>query len=705
MTTRKLPIFAVVLGLALAGCTHSPAPAASPADPWAVVTTDGTYDYTADLAVAYDEPLFVEYTDPAALASEGLPGSAVYYDPAMTGWAGDVVVSADQTGNPDPQRYVALVMADTAFHDGQQGQDVCEPDPTDPLYWWYEDVANPCDGSVQQYLTEGSSWGVASQYWLVRTVGKDRAPLARPLVTRVLVDYGDGALAVPESTLSADADGNVTVTWTPSDGASAYRVLMWASGEPSSDASGPPSGTRSATRDEGGRVLAQVAGTAWTVPSGETQDGTYLQNAPLRMAALESKDAYSSIYSPQDDSGTAYTYHLCVVATDGARYSACQEHNLMDEVASMPYSAAAYTQLVQYADYRGSTGILTMVPTSYYYVALDGSLRTLQGHIDPGSFSSNDDGTKRVAVSGVGTSTYWYLDDRGVARSDIAVFNANAQAAQAQALAGAVAPNGSVAATPITGGSKQAPDTRYPVYGSTDLVQYLAKQMVAHTSRIDASDYTRRPGEPELDDAMDEAITQNPYILCVKNYYYYQDRVEVDYCYSKTDQETIQASLSSKVDQVIASIVDGSMTDREKITAINAWISANASYDYPAAAALADSWGGIPDGHESAWSASGILLDGKGVCGGYAIAFSLLANAAGVETVVVTGPITDLQQRHAWDKSYVDGQWKATDVTWNDELSSTQWLLIDDSQFTGPDAREEDTIWMNDARLADYATP
>ncbi|MCL2092174.1 MAG: hypothetical protein FWH11_13405 [Micrococcales bacterium] len=685
-TTRKFSILAVVLVLALAGCTGGKS-ATAPADPWVVVATDGTYDYTGDLTVAYDEALIVEY-DPDVSVS----GSTVYYDPGMTSWAGDIV--AEPTGD---SRRQGLTMSATAFHDGQPGQNACRPDDADALYWWHEDVANPCDQSIQQYLTEGSAWGVASQYWLVRTVGKDGEPLGRPLVTRVVVDYGDDALGVPESTISADADGDVTVTWTPSDGATSYRVLMWASEEPS-DTSAP------GPRHEGGKVLTEVSGTEWKVPSGEAYDGSYLQNAPLRMAALENKDFRSNIYGGDFDD-PAYTYHLCVVATDGSRYSACQEHNLMGEVASLPYSGAVSTQLAQYADYRGSTGILTLVPTAYYYVALDGNLRMLQGHIDPDTFVYNGDGTWRVAVSGVGTNTWVYLDDRGVDQSDIKVFNANAQAAQVQALTGSVGPNGSLAAEPITGGSKTAPDTSYPVYGSTDLVQYLARQMIAHTVRIDASDYTDLPGEPELSDAVDEAITQNPYVLCVKNYYYYEDRVEVVYCYSKTEQETIQSAVAKQVDDILASIVDSSMSDREKVTAINDWIVANADYDYAAAAALADSYGIIPDGYEHAWSPSGVLLEGTGVCGGYAIAFSLLANAAGVETVVVTGPIIEMQLRHAWNKSYVNGQWKATDVTWNDGLFTNSFLLINDSQFVGSDARYEDSIWMNDARLTNYATP
>jgi hypothetical protein len=83
-----------------------------------------------------------------------------------------------------------------------------------------------------------------------------------------------------------------------------------------------------------------------------------------------------------------------------------------------------------------------------------------------------------------------------------------------------------------------------------------------------------------------------------------------------------------------------------------------------------------------------------------------VASEEELQTVVVTGVVTEGQGRHAWNKSNVNGQWKAVDVTWNDgSPPRNEYLLINDSQFTGHAARTESDYWMNDARLGDYATP
>ena len=68
------------------------------------------------------------------------------------------------------------------------------------------------------------------------------------------------------------------------------------------------------------------------------------------------------------------------------------------------------------------------------------------------------------------------------------------------------------------------------------------------------------------------------------------------------------------------------------------------------------------------WSAESnaeILLNGLGVCASYSGAFKLLAEAAGLECIVVTGNLEgDLP--HAWNKVKVDGEWQIGDSTNND---------------------------------------
>ena len=92
------------------------------------------------------------------------------------------------------------------------------------------------------------------------------------------------------------------------------------------------------------------------------------------------------------------------------------------------------------------------------------------------------------------------------------------------------------------------------------------------------------------------------------------------------------------------------------------------------------------------------------MCASYAAAFSALANAAGVETVVVAGDVLS-GGPHAWNKVRVDDQWLAVDPTWNDGGDPTRYLMIRDSDFTDGSARTQSEYWMIDAAIPAYATP
>lgn len=68
---------------------------------------------------------------------------------------------------------------------------------------------------------------------------------------------------------------------------------------------------------------------------------------------------------------------------------------------------------------------------------------------------------------------------------------------------------------------------------------------------------------------------------------------------------------------------------------------------------------------------AGVFLGGKAKCSGYAKAFKLLLNAAGIESVLVTGDATDYNgktQSHMWNAVKIDDSWCYTDITWNDPV-------------------------------------
>lgn len=72
----------------------------------------------------------------------------------------------------------------------------------------------------------------------------------------------------------------------------------------------------------------------------------------------------------------------------------------------------------------------------------------------------------------------------------------------------------------------------------------------------------------------------------------------------------------------------------------------------------------------------GSLVNGKAVCAGYARAYQLLMNAAGIPCTYITGKSADPAmlaagveelQPHAWNLVWLDGKCYYTDVTWDDQ--------------------------------------
>ncbi len=71
-------------------------------------------------------------------------------------------------------------------------------------------------------------------------------------------------------------------------------------------------------------------------------------------------------------------------------------------------------------------------------------------------------------------------------------------------------------------------------------------------------------------------------------------------------------------------------------------------------------------------TAVGALINGKAKCSGYAKAFKLLLDKAGIESVLVSGTATDYSsdtQDHIWNAVRINGSWCYTDTTWDDPIT------------------------------------
>ena len=539
---------------------------------------------------------------------------------------------------------------------------------------------------------ELSGWGLSSEYYLVRRIDSDGAMLDKPVVTRFTIEH---EVETPQVTFTTpNADGNLTLSWDKVEGAKNYYVVASNLGV-----------------DGGGRyydLLGETSDLSWSseVLAEELDVAPWLsyQNEGLQLFSGASSDVVELGWL---NAGKASGFDIGVIASDGTNFSGYHSYDAAEVAAALPYETAygANRKLKKWGKSGYIDGIENVQKT-LAFTSLDGATRSTIAYIDPAETVTKYKDRWVVSLRGRGTNLgEWVPISRKSEpniKKAIEKFNAAAEAAAPTTGMPAfdlVAAPVDEFATPV----KEPPATDYPVFGSNEYTKFLAQHFIAHTNVIDVSDFVGKPGMPDTNDAALEARYQNPYAVSIKSLSIDGSTVTVGYTFDKAQTEKIQKQISDKVDSVVGSVVTSSMSDKEKVTKLNDWIVDNAEYDYPAFEAMQEPFG-AGDEFAHAWTAKGVLVDGIGVCASYAYGFNALANAAGVETVVIVGDVRD-GGSHAWNKVKIDGKWKAVDPTWNDSPQGNDFLLINDKQFTGSATRVETKGWMVDTKLGDYATP
>jgi hypothetical protein len=85
----------------------------------------------------------------------------------------------------------------------------------------------------------------------------------------------------------------------------------------------------------------------------------------------------------------------------------------------------------------------------------------------------------------------------------------------------------------------------------------------------------------------------------------------------------------------------------------------------------------------NAHNAYGAIVEGKAVCEGYAEALQYLLHRAGIQSFIAVGasvnPSNGASEGHAWNYVKIDGKYYHTDVTWNDQGSTTYHAYFNQS--------------------------
>lgn len=235
------------------------------------------------------------------------------------------------------------------------------------------------------------------------------------------------------------------------------------------------------------------------------------------------------------------------------------------------------------------------------------------------------------------------------------------------------------------------------------LSEYLAAGMLGGARVIDLKEFPEAADPEFLMDAWMEAYYQNPLILGAQGYRMNKKGTAIKVVYEEDGGTTArkQKKILDKVPQIIDEIISDDMTDLEKEFAINQYLCDTVVYDEDALAnAEENNFEKVDDEFKDSFTAYGALINGKCVCAGYAAAFKLLAEEAGLEAIVVTG-FLEGNLAHAWNKVKIDDEWEIVDVTNNDNEYLFNALLNLPNR-AGDKVLVEDKEYVLDRKLSKY---
>lgn len=121
-----------------------------------------------------------------------------------------------------------------------------------------------------------------------------------------------------------------------------------------------------------------------------------------------------------------------------------------------------------------------------------------------------------------------------------------------------------------------------------------------------------------------------------------------------SDWRYISDAALAEADRVVDTLITSGMSDYDVVKTLHDYLVTHCDYDYRV------DIGNMPFiSHQ----AEGALLNGTVVCSGYAKAYEILLDAAGIPCETITGYAGGY---HAWNLVQVDGEWYHVDATWDD---------------------------------------
>lgn len=540
-------------------------------------------------------------------------------------------------------------------------------------------------------------WNYRDTYYVVQYVdSKSGKELERPIVYPYTMNR---SLESPRVASSVDAQGHVELQWDKVDGAEKYYVVKF--------------------ETDGGILLGETEANTTTWSSAKFDEpNVRVQNEYFSNGVVTEDEARAKGYvgDPYDaDKGEIPTYEIAVMAIKGNDHSSLGTTNIRDLLSSIPYESAsnATREIPAFTDLTLKT--INDIPTSLPFTVASGRTVSQPLIIDTTvkeSRAVNIQGrgmvnTLRVkaTIKGTALSRYFQIEQYDPANIDASLAAIAKRNEEAQLKTGALTAytyTTASGALDLAKASKGRPQVDYPVFASNDTADYIAANIIKGNEFIDMSAYDKPDSIVSVNDATLEAINQNPYIMYVENFRYHAKEkiLSIEFTESKDRLAENQKKVQTEAKRIVADVTNGSMSQRQKVEAINKYIVDSVEYDYVALAAK-DNIVEVTK-YKDAWNAYGALFEKKVVCAGYAMLFSTLAREAGLDTVYVNGYVGDTSL-HAWNMVKVDNKWVVVDTTWNDSSAEpNKYLGISLETAKQQRTQTETANWMSDIYRAQY---
>jgi len=514
------------------------------------------------------------------------------------------------------------------------------------------------DHSGELFIHQGKhqTWGYTSHLYLGLFIDPVTAePLEKPRVT--IVNFEDGALEAPVSEFFITEDGRGGFRWKEVEGADFYLIV---------------------------RVEPEINQRTDIWPVAQTTDTTWIHYDEF----LHMNIIFSATYNYAREEG-AEIPNFAVVAVNSETHSGPGNiHNgelLLSRLPTRPEACCLRHNLEEVGERFGFAQSISSLPMQSALVMADESIVQRRVIYDPEccriimEIYDPDTGDHLLYVLAI-----CYTIEGTSFKCSVKVENINIDTYQEeleeliQRVEDAAPRGGTLKAPGLIVRDKDLPsiadrstnitiNAEDRIYANSALSAFLAHNMLAGNETIDLSDFPESANLELLWDTFSEAIYQNPLILHVAGARTFpgSNMLIVEY---RMPLDTIiyqQNAIRQIVPRIIAEIITEDMTDLEKSLAINQFLVDTAEYDWDALDnAEQFNFQRVDSRYYDSFTAYGILINGVGVCAGYADAFKLLADEAGLESIVVTGYLEGFLP-HAWNRVNINGQWHTVDVTNN----------------------------------------